>query len=161
MSLSKLNPFAIDVDTVVSSNLRDQYDDHVTTPNKPCNCGECVVNALCYGVSKVVHRSRPDGQMAWVPELNEDATAIVCFSADYVRKHRDEKCDGDLPRLYHDMLELGWRAHQREPKASTFFISDKKRKAEKPAATPTPKKSASGVNPQDLFPQSNHGSDDA
>jgi hypothetical protein len=128
---SRIDPFAVDIDTIGVKDVNPQMEEHVEMPNRPCNCHECVAYALVFGVVKCTQRTHPvRGELVWVPEMTDGDAAISALSADHVRKYFQGDCRGDIKLFYSGMIAENWRASRKEMVGGIFVMKDKvKRKA--------------------------------
>jgi hypothetical protein len=159
---SPLNRYVIDVDNVEANKLVARNSYHDCTMNKPCNCNDCLIYALTYGVSKVSEEEGPDGVKVWMPDLCEEDMQILCFSADHVRKTFTSTCVGDITVFASAMVTNSWKAARKDRSGDrVFFMADKKRKAKevtsagpKDANPGTPKKANTAMSAGAMMPKS-------
>ena len=142
---SIINVFDMDTSDVARPVKHPRYDIHVAKAFEPCNCDECLIYAAACGVIKIHMLPHPaDGEMTYVPMTNDDGTAMLAMSPEYIGKFLRQNCACDLSIFASHMIENAWRAPRKELSGSKYVMSDKAKR--KSADDSTPAKKAKTAN---------------
>lgn len=157
----KIDPFAINVETVTHVANHAQYGIHIQTPNKPCNCTKCVIRVLNFGAVYVERRAHPStGDVVWVPKTItiDGSTMLDAISAKAMRDLFTGSCRGDTDLFVSKMIHDRVRALTHTYPSDYLINFDgvpKKRKAKgDDAAGPAKRPANSSMAASQLMPSS-------
>jgi hypothetical protein len=123
--------------------LLDQEEEHVEIRNYPCNCKDCIMWALIFGVAKV----EANGNV-WVPVMTDDDMVHILTAADMRKTFSAHKTPEEIASA---MSEMRVRAFRKEPPSAR--VSTGKKAAPKRKANDD----LNPNDPKDLFPISGGG----
>jgi hypothetical protein len=147
---STINVFDLDTSDVMPPVRHPRYDMHVVKAYEPCNCDECLTYAAACGVIKVHMLPHPQTrEMTYVPITNDDDTAMLAMSPEYIAKFFRQNCACDLFIFASYMIENAWRAPRKDLSGGKYLMSDKSKRKSADESTPS-KKARTGNAPVDV-----------